>query len=131
MPTGFAVPSATLLHPALVPEFFVTRTLEDAVFLYLHSCRRAHGITGLSLDDFIIEQLKLSDKVRNYGRLTGMEYLIDLLQYHFYNNENGWYVTCKEPYPITFLGQVSGWDRLFIDISVTKDDCCRVFMPDK
>ena len=116
LPRDFCITSAEILRPDLVPELFLKYDTGETVFLYLHGCLRDHGVTGYLLDDFIIKRLKLSDKVRNFGRLAGMEYLIDLLEYHFYNEDYHLYVTCESPHTISFFWKVPGWDRILVDV---------------
>ena len=127
MPREFTIIDANILRPDLVPEFFLkTKDIADAVYWYLQSCRRDYGVNGLLLDEFLIRHFDLSFNVRSYGRLTGMEYLIDLLSFHFYNEENGLYITCKEPTIVTFIGMIQGWTRIFVEQPVTKDDVVKI-----
>lgn len=93
--------------------------LNDKVTTYLHGKQRDYKVTGYLLDDFIINRLGLDSTVTNFGRLNGMEYLIDLLQYHFYDSENELYVTCEEPGVISFFHEVPGWKKLLFDFPVT------------
>lgn len=74
---------------------------------------------GCQLDDFIIKKLQLNPAVTNFGRLDGMEYLIDLLHYHFYDREHELYVTCEEAGTISFFHDVPCWQRLLLDFPVT------------
>lgn len=123
MPKDFVIPKAEILVSDIsFPEVFSFMKPEDAVYLYLHSCLQDYGVRGYQLDDMIVERLKLSEHVRCFGRLNGMEYLIDLLDRHFYNEENEWYVTCKEPHTISFFWCIPGWNRLFIDQPVTMEE---------
>lgn len=89
---------------------------------YLQERQRDYKVTGYLLDDFIVSKLELGSAITNFGRLNGMEYLIDLLHYHFYDSENKLYVTCEDPGTISFFHEVPGWKTLLLDFPVTYKD---------
>ena len=99
-------------------EMYLNRKLAD----YLRNRQRDYKVTGYLLDDFIIHKLHLDNAITNFGRLNGMEYLIDLLQYHFYDNKNELYVTCVDPGTISFFHEVPGWKTLLFDFPVKYKD---------
>lgn len=108
-----------VLDSELLPPFLQTcKNLDDSLYLYLHSLIPKYEQT-FEFDTFVKNKLNLDEKILINGRLYGMEYLIELLEHHFYDEANKVYITPKEPVIISFVGKLYGWDRLFIDKPVS------------
>lgn len=133
LPKRYIVINTELLQPEAnkileiedqIPEDVCDKViyLNEKLSQYLHKQQRDFHVSGYLLDDFIIEKLGLDQAVTNIGRLQGMEYLIDLLQYHFYDKTNELYVTCRDPGIIAFFHEVPGWKRLLFDFPVVYAD---------
>lgn len=58
----------------------------------------------------------------NSGHLNGWEYLVKLLKYHYCDSKDEYYITSEEPAVISFLDCIRGWNRIFIDKPVRKED---------
>ena len=116
-PLDFIICNTKVIAPFLIPSFFQLDCLDEFLCSYLKSQMEDRG-KGWDLDEYIINTLHLSDKVKSYGRLYGMDYIITLLTTHFKDERNGLYITAKDPTTISFFGEVWGWNRILIDTPV-------------
>lgn len=124
-PTNFAITEAIILEESLLPEEFKDKDICLVLYHFMrnYACDLVDGIqNGPEKDAYIAQRLSLGRKILTSGRLTGMEYLIAIIQYHCKSEEYGVYITPKDPLTISFFGIRYGWERLFIEAPLQWED---------
>lgn len=120
----FIIKDTEVINKDLLPEIFKGTELIneklDTFFHYVTDCYVKYN-NLYELDDIIVDRLRLSEKMKVQGRLTGAQYLICYLEKHFKSEEYNVYVTPEREQTISFL-RCFGWNRMFLDVPKTWEE---------